>query len=131
MFVDSSALVAILLGQAGARGLADRIEQANTGACMTSPLAVFEAALAVARTRAASVEQARSAVMAFLDAAAIRVAPVDGETARLSLAAHERYGKGRHPARLNFGDCFAYAMAVQHRVPLLYTGGDFAHTDLA
>ncbi|MGT2479980.1 type II toxin-antitoxin system VapC family toxin [Methylobacterium oryzae CBMB20] len=50
--------------------------------------------------------------------------------AALALAAHARYGKGRHPARLNLGDCFAYACARVHGVPLLYVGDDFPQTDI-
>ncbi|WP_446721531.1 type II toxin-antitoxin system VapC family toxin [Methylobacterium sp. DCY52] len=46
------------------------------------------------------------------------------------MPAHARYGKGRHPARLNLGDCFAYACARVHRVPLLYVGDDFPQTDI-
>ena len=50
---------------------------------------------------------------------------------RLATAAFDRYGRGRHPAKLNFGDCMAYAVAKAHGVPLLYKGDDFARTDIA
>ena len=50
---------------------------------------------------------------------------------RLAAAAFDRYGRGRHPAKLNFGDCMAYAVAKAHGVPLLYKGDDFARTDIA
>ena len=67
----------------------------------------------------------------FLQRSNVETLPITAETGSLALDAFERYGKGRHPARLNFGDCFAYAMAKQHGVPLLYNGEDFAQTDLA
>jgi ribonuclease VapC len=70
--------------------------------------------------------------MAFLRDAVIEVASIGEGTSILSLDVFAKYGKGRgHPARLNFGDCFAYAMAKQHGVPLLYKGDDFSQTDLA
>ena len=57
----------------------------------------------------------------------IGIGPAEGD---LALDAFERYGKGRHPARLNMGDCFAYACARTHGVPLLFKGDDFSHTDI-
>ena len=55
---------------------------------------------------------------------------VPPETGRIALEAFDRYGKGRHPARLNFGDCFAYEVAKEHDCPLLYVGEDFSRTDI-
>ena len=55
---------------------------------------------------------------------------VDAERARLAVQAYRRYGKGFHPARLNFGDCFAYELAKSRGCPLLYVGEDFARTDV-
>ena len=64
--------------------------------------------------------------------ASIATLPIDRTRRHAALAAYARYGKGSgHPARLNLGDCFAYAMAKQHGVPLLYKGDDFSQTDLA
>ncbi len=132
MFVDASALAAILLEEPDGKSLAEQIERADRQARMTSPLAVFEAVLAVARRRAGGSARARSVVSKFLHGAGIRIAAIDEQTGTLSLDAHALFGKGSgHPARLNLGDCFAYAMAKQHGVPLLYKGGDFAQTDLA
>jgi ribonuclease VapC len=59
------------------------------------------------------------------------VLPVTAATARLALAAFARYGRGRHEAKLNFGDCFAYALAKERGDPLLFKGEDFARTDIA
>ena len=132
MFVDASAIAAILLDEEDGPSLSARIERAGPGACITSPLAVLEATIAVARNHKRDVLRARAAVMRFLRAALIEVAVIDQGTSTLSLDAHAQYGKGSgHPARLNFGDCFAYAMAKQHGMPLLYKGDDFSQTDLA
>jgi ribonuclease VapC len=60
----------------------------------------------------------------------IELAPVPPETARIALDAFDRYCKGRHPARLNFGDCFAYACARHLREPLMFKGAGFPQTDI-
>jgi len=66
----------------------------------------------------------------FLAAAAIRVEPVTPEQAQLARTAFDTFGKGRHPAGLNFGDCFAYALARVTGLPLLFKGEDFSRTDI-
>jgi ribonuclease VapC len=66
----------------------------------------------------------------ILSAPQIEVAPFDGRAFRHAAAAFDRYGRGRHPAKLNFGDCMAYAVARVHDAPLLYKGNDFAMTDV-
>jgi ribonuclease VapC len=130
MFVDASAIVAILTGETEADALTDRLD--GRPDCITSPIAVFEATLAICRKRQASVAEARTDVREFLDitrTSLVAVSAADGDTA---LAAFARYGKGRrHPAQLNLGDCFAYAMAKNHGVPLLFKGNDFDQTDIA
>ncbi len=99
--------------------------------CLTSPIAVFEASLAVNRAEAKGIERAEDVVLTLLRRSDIAILPIDETTGAMAIAAHARYGKGSgHPARLNLGDCFAYAMAKQHGVPLLYKGDDFAQTDL-
>ncbi|SFM14397.1 type II toxin-antitoxin system VapC family toxin [Methylobacterium pseudosasicola] len=128
MFVDASALTAILTDEADARALVARLQQARRR--MTSPLAVWETVVAVARRLDLSVAEARDAVRAYLDLAGIEVLAVAPEAAEIALDAYDRFGKGRHPAGLNFGDCFAYACARAHRVPLLYKGDDFPLTDI-
>jgi ribonuclease VapC len=71
-------------------------------------------------------------VREFLTEAGIDTRPITPDIGEAALAALARYGKGMgHPAQLNLGDCFAYAMAKRHGVPLLYKGDDFSHTDLA
>lgn len=66
----------------------------------------------------------------FLENAGIELVPVTPEHLEVARRAWRRFGKGNHPARLNFGDCFAYALAVDMQEPLLFKGGDFARTDL-
>jgi len=66
----------------------------------------------------------------LIDKLGIEVVPVDREQALLAREAFRRFGKGRHKAGLNFGDCFAYALAKQTNEPLLYKGNDFSQTDI-
>ena len=130
MFVDASVLVADLTLETDAGALSDRIDEA-TG-LFTSPVALFESVVPVARKSQLPTVRVLDLVQDFLSRTSIAIHPIDFDTARLALDAHARYGKGSaHPARLNLGDCFAYAMAKQHGVKLLYKGDDFAQTDLA
>jgi len=129
MFVDASAIVAILTREAEADALADVLESARSP--ITSPIAIFEAALGICRKRHASVEEAEEDVRQFLDMAGVRAVPITAREAETALAAFSRYGKGRgHPAQLNLGDCFAYAVAKNHRTALLFKGEDFDKTDI-
>ncbi len=98
---------------------------------LTSPIAVFEAVLAVTRAHAGDRERARHLLSNLLDSARVAIASIDAQAAVLALEAHARYGKGTgHPARLNMGDCFAYALAQERGEPLLFKGEDFARTDV-
>jgi ribonuclease VapC len=129
MFVDASAIVAILTREDDADALADLLERAR--APITSPVAIFEAALGVCRKRHASVEEAEADVREFLALAGIRVITITDKEATTTLGAFARYGKGRgHPAQLNLGDCFAYAVAKNYRTALLFKGEDFDKTDI-
>src|SRR5215216_2593530 len=129
MFLDASAIVAIVAQEADAVALANRVESAEHA--FTSPLAVYEAVLGAARARAMPVSAANEAVARYLSRANVEIIPITAEIGRAAIAAFERYGRGRHPARLNMGDCFAYACARTLGVPLLYKGADFAQTDIA
>jgi ribonuclease VapC len=128
MFVDASALTAMLTNESDARELLARLQNAQTR--QTSPLAVWETAIAVARILALPPLGAKEAVVAFLALTEISIEPVATETFHLAVEAYDRYGKSRHPAGLNFGDCFAYACARHAHVPLLYKGDDFPQTDI-
>ena len=129
MYVDASAIVAILTREPDADALADALDGAR--APITSAVAVFESVLGVCRKRHASVAEAREDVREFLEAAKIRMVAITSEEADAALDAFARYGKGRgHPARLNMGDCFAYAVAKNHHASLLFKGDDFTQTDI-
>lgn len=129
MFVDASAIVAILTREPEADSLADLLEAAR--APITSPIAVFEAVLGICRKHHASIEEAEEDVHEFLELAGIQMIPITANEVDTALAAFSRYGKGRgHPAQLNLGDCFAYAMAKNYRTSLLFKGEDFKKTDI-
>jgi ribonuclease VapC len=129
MFIDASAIVAILTREPEADALADVLESAHSP--ITSPIAIFEAALGICRKRHASVEEAHEDVREFLGMAGVRTVSVTEREAETALAAFSRYGKGRgHPAQLNLGDCFAYAVAKNHRTALFFKGEDFDKTDI-
>jgi ribonuclease VapC len=128
MFVDASALVAMLATEEDAPELFSRLEKSRTR--LTSPLAVWEASIAAARILKRSPKAAQGEVEGLLAVMEIEVVAVPASTTGEAIEAFERYGKGRHKAGLNFGDCFAYACARHHGVPLLYKGGDFALTDI-
>ena len=128
MFIDASAVTALLTNEDEARELLARLQQ--TQRRLTSPLAVWEAAIAVARVLDLAIEEAAAAVESYLAVMEIEMAAVPPETAKIAIAAFARYGKGRHAARLNFGDCFAYACAKHFGEPLMFKGADFPQTDI-
>lgn len=128
MFVDASALTAILGNEGDGPELLARMEKGRSR--ITSPLAVWETTLAVARILVLSIEEAATAVEQFLDLAGIDVVAVDPAVRHGAIDAFNRFGKSRHPAGLNFGDCFAYACARHAHLPLLYKGDDFPQTDI-
>jgi ribonuclease VapC len=129
MFVDASAIVAILTREPEADALADVLEKARSP--ITSPLAIFEAVLGIRRKRHMSVEEAEEDVREFLGVAGIRAVAITEQEAETALVAFSRYGKGQgHPAQLNLGDCFAYAVAKNYRIALLFKGEDFDKTDI-
>ncbi|GLK55932.1 ribonuclease VapC [Methylopila capsulata] len=130
VFVDASALTAILLREPEANDLSSRLVGSQRR--LTSAIALYETALAVASRKRVAVTESRSYALDLVHETAIDVIDVTAEVGRLAIDAHLRYGKGTgHPAQLNMGDCFAYACAKAHGVGLLYKGDDFAHTDLA
>jgi ribonuclease VapC len=80
--------------------------------------------------RQMTAEQAQDALRELLDESAVRIVPVTESMIGMALGAFEKYGRNRHPADLNFGDCFAYACARAYRAPLLFKGNDFSQTDV-
>ena len=126
MILDSSAVVAVLCREPGHMALLDKIAAART-VFMSAPT-VFEAAMVLTiKLR----KDGFALVSDFLREANARVVPCAEEHASIAFGAYLRYGKGRHPAALNFGDCFSYAASKAARQPLLFVGADFAKTDVA
>jgi ribonuclease VapC len=128
MFVDASAFVAMLTREKEADTFLDLLD--NAVDTSTSPIAVFETVIAVARKRASSLQETERDVIEFAEEAAITVVEVTQRDCEAALQAFFRFGKGRHPAGLNMGDCFAYACAKIRNVPLLCKDDDFNRTDI-
>lgn len=126
MILDSSALIAILRSEPEAPAFADAIE--NAAVRRISAASYVEAG--------AVIDGSRDPVLSrrfddLLRDAQIRIEPVTEIQARLAREAYRDYGRGSgHPAKLNFGDCFAYALARDMGEPLLFKGGDFSSTDV-
>jgi ribonuclease VapC len=128
VFADASALTSILVGEEDCEELATRLTAAPS--TFTSGIAIWETSLAVARLLEIEISYALSETRDYLEAVQVRVVPIGDEEAAVALDAQLRFGMGRHPAKLNMGDCFSYACARVHGVPLLYKGDDFALTDI-
>ncbi len=129
VFVDASALVAMMTDEEDAIVLAARLDTAVER--LTSPIAIFEATAALARLRGLNVEDAARAVVEFLERQSITAVPISEEVGEMAIAAFAQFGKGQgHPAQLNMGDCFAYGCARYYQQPLLFKGADFARTDI-
>jgi ribonuclease VapC len=126
MIVDTSAIVAILRDEAGARDCALAIEPSLVR--RISAANFVEAALVI---DGSCDPIASRRFDEFFREANISIEPVTLEQARLAREAYRDFGKGSgHPAKLNFGDCFAYALAKATGEPLLFKGDDFVHTDV-
>lgn len=128
MFIDASAWVAIILREPEREQF--RIALADAEVVLTSPMAIWETVRAVTRENRDPVEVVSARLMALLASVGARIVEIGAPEGQLAVEAHARFGKGVHPARLNMGDCFAYACAKVHGVPLLYKGEDFALTDI-
>lgn len=129
LFIDASALVSMLANESDAFDLARRVRAAER--TVTSPLAIWEAVVALYKSHDFDLDVARTLVRDFIAHQKVAILDIDAQTAEIAMDAFDRFGKGRHPARLNLGDCFAYASARVHGLKLLYKGEDFARTDLA
>lgn len=130
MVIDASAMVVMLTGEPEAEAFADRVEASRQ--VITSPIAIVEAVSAIRQKHRCSLLDARASLNAFLTTAGITLVPITEKEANLALEAFSLYGKGTgHPARLNVGDCFSYALARSCGMPLLFKGADFSRTDIA
>lgn len=125
MVIDTSAILAILLGEVEADQFIDRI--ADDPVRLVSAANVFEASMVIEARHGTEAGKELDMFLSQIDA---DIVPVDAELADVARSAWRRYGKGRHPAALNFGDCFSYALAITRREPLLFKGNDFSQTDV-
>ncbi|WP_051440859.1 ribonuclease VapC (plasmid) [Ensifer sp. WSM1721] len=142
MFLDASAIVAILAREEDAGYLLAKIEMSENPK-FYSPLAMFEAVISLARIISIShfgdqaptppelIDQVEEDVQKFMETIGARELSMNGSLHRRAINAARNYGRFvGHPARLNFGDCFSYACAKEYRLPLLFKGDDFSRTDI-
>jgi ribonuclease VapC len=125
MVIDTSAIVAIAFNEPEAKSFRERI--ADDPVRLISAATVFEAAMVI-ETRLGEAGGAEFDL--WLHKADVEIVAVTAEHGDQARRAWRRYGKGRHPAGLNFGDCFSYALAALTREPLLFKGEDFSKTDI-
>lgn len=125
MVIDTSSLVCIILGEPEAELYIGAL--ASQPGNSISAVNWLEAMMVVNSRRG---KEGTHELQALLNLARAEIAPVDARMAQLAFAAWLRFGKGRHPAALNFGDCFSYALATLRDEPLLFKGDDFSKTDL-
>jgi ribonuclease VapC len=125
MVIDSSALISVLLGEVDANRF---IMAINTGAplLIAAPTWVEAAMVITARKGAEGFQEFEQ----LIAASGIEIVEFDQALAREAYLAWQRFGKGRHPASLNMGDCFSYALAKHRKEALLFKGNDFPETDL-
>lgn len=122
--VDTSAIIAIIDREPGYEKIAARLFSASPKFVPASVL--VEAIMVLARSK----DDPETALTNWLDIAGLAVVPIDEGVVEHAQAAFLRFGKGRHKAALNFGDCFAYGVAKALNQPLLFVGNDFVQTDI-
>jgi ribonuclease VapC len=126
MILDASAILAMILAEPGSAELIRRVG-ASPMIAVGAPTLVETAMVLSSRLR----RDARPLLNDFLREAEVEVIPFTRDHYEVAMDAFTRYGRGRHPAGLNFGDCLTYAVARISGMPLLFTGKDFSKTDLA
>lgn len=130
IFVDTSAVVAMLTLEPDATAIARKLEADRER--ISAAHVILEASMRLASILGLSPTLADQQVTRLLREAEITIVPITEDIAHISVTAFERFGKGRNTrASLNFGDCLSYACAKAHDARLLFKGGDFAHTDIA
>lgn len=125
MIIDTSAVIAILSDEPERKVFNQAIERADV--CLMSTVTFVEASIVIETSRGYDGMRDFDLILAI---ASIELVPVDVEQANVARQAFRQYGKGRHAAGLNFGDCFAYALSKTTGLPLLFKGKDFAKTDV-
>ena len=142
MFLDASALVAIVGEEEDAELLLDRIDQSK-GKFFYSSLSMYEAVISLAQKRKREapgeqvptpphlIDDCQKIVEGFLEEIGAQEVVIGGGMHKKAIEASRTFGRvADHPAQLNFGDCFAYACAKAYRLPLLFKGNDFSKTDI-
>ncbi|MGH7155802.1 MAG: type II toxin-antitoxin system VapC family toxin [Acetobacteraceae bacterium] len=129
IFADASALLAMVANEPEALAFADILDTDDTRTC--SALSVWETIAGLCRSHTFSVASARARVHLFLDALNFRFVNIGELEYGIATEAYAQFGRGRHPAKLNMGDCYAYACAKANGAKLLFKGDDFAKTDIA
>lgn len=125
MIVDSSALVSILLEEPGYEILLEKLGQADS-IFVSAPIA-FEAVIVLSKRLG---RDARPILSGLLSRTGAEIVEFTQRHYEAATVAYLQFGKGRHPAALNFGDCMSYALAYESGLPLLYTGDGFSRTDI-
>jgi ribonuclease VapC len=128
IFIDTSVFVAILTNEPDRDSFVDTIAVAKRR--ISSPVVRLETCIVLSRRLDFFPTAAERRFDAFVKDADIEEAPIDSAVGAAAVACFEQYGKGRHPARLNFADCLSYACAKTHGAALLFKGDDFAQTDV-
>lgn len=128
IFADASALIAIIADEPKADALADALEAATIRLC--SPMSVWETVAGLCHSHGLSIQSAQAEVQPFLQSGSLTFVPIAEREFAFAIEAYARFGKGRHAAALNMGDCFAYACARSNDAKLLFLGDDFARTDI-
>ena len=121
MVIDTSAIMAILQQERDARRYAEIVQEESVK--LVSAVSVLEAGILASARKG---DEGERELDAFLASAEVEIVPFDEEQATVARAAFKRFGKGRHRANLNFGDCAAYALAATRAEPLLFKGSDFS-----
>lgn len=129
LFVDASALVAIITGDESSLRLTKIIRSQKD--IIWSAISRWETVAGLRHAHQLALSAARERVSAFASDNRFRMVAIGEREAELALDAYSIYGKGRHKAALNMGDCFTYACAKANDARLVYKGDDFLHTDLA
>lgn len=130
LFVDASALIAIIAAEDECAPLLQRMAEDDDN--LWSPLSCWEAISGLRHSHSYILERAIAEVEAFATNRPLRLVTIGEQERVISLGCYQQFGRGSgHPAKLNFGDCFAYACAKTNNAQLLYKGDDFAKTDLA
>jgi ribonuclease VapC len=127
-FIDTSVFVAILAKEPDRRKYSRAIAAAEWR--FTSPVVRLETCIVLGSRLLVSPREAERQYEKFLDQADVVEAPIDSTLGAAAVACFEKYGKGKHPARLNFADCLSYACAKAAGARLLFKGEDFAKTDV-